>query len=47
MVKSRIEGIFYKTTDDSLFPKTFDEEIYPKNIQIDLTKNSSLTKAQI
>ncbi len=48
VVKSRIEGIFYKTTDDSLFPKTFDEgDHILKNIQIDLTENSSLTKAQI
>ena len=48
VVKSRIEGIFYKTTNDSLFPKTFDEGDYIlKNIQIDLTKDSSLTKAQI
>ena len=48
VVKSRIEGIFYKTTNDSLFPKTFDEGDYIlKNIQIDLTEDSSLTKAQI
>ena len=34
VVKSRIEGIFYKTTNDSLFPKTFDEGDYIlKNIQ--------------
>ena len=48
VVKSRIEGIFYKTTNDSLFPKTFDEGDYIlKNIQINLTEDSSLTKAQI
>ena len=48
VVKSRIEGIFYKTTNDSLFPKTFDEgDNILKNIQIDLTEDSSLTKAQI
>ena len=48
VVKSRIEGIFYKTTNDSLFPKTFDEgDHILKNIQIDLTEDSSLTKAQI
>tara|TARA_B100000886_G_scaffold338905_1_gene302859 strand:- start:161 stop:1510 length:1350 start_codon:yes stop_codon:yes gene_type:complete len=48
VVKSRIEGIFYKTTNDSLLPKTFDEGDYIlKNIQIDLTEDSSLTKAQI
>ncbi len=48
VVKSRIEGIFYKTTSDSLLPKTFDEGNYIlDNIQIDLTQDSSLSKAQI
>ncbi len=48
VVKSRIKGIFYKTTNDSLFPKTFDEgDNILKNIQISLTEDLSLTKAQI
>ena len=48
VVKSRIEGIFYKTINDSLFPRSLDEANFIlENIQIDLTGDSSLTKAQI
>ena len=48
VVKSRIEGIFYKTTNDSLFPRSLDEaDFILENIQIDLAGDSSLTKAQI
>ncbi len=47
-VKSRIKGIFYKTTNDSLLPKSFDEGDYIlENIQNSLAKDSSFTKAQI